>query len=149
MAVDLGFLVIETQELQEGVDRMRDVELADLISTVFGAWSFVISVALGMTPTGFIGGILPSIFITCTSGMNVYREQHDRDGFEFMNHVSLIAGLWMFMSAMQFPDNILMQYSNTFAGMWVGLFSTYAAFLRQNAPDRETVVGIRADAILG
>lgn len=147
MAIDLGVIVIETQELERGVDRMRDVELADLIAAVFGAWSFVISVGLGMTPHGFFAGILPSIFIATSSGMNVYRERHGRDGWEFMNHVSLVAGLWMFIAAMQFPENIVMLYSNTFTGMWVGVFSTYAAFLRQNDLNRETVIGLRSDAL--
>ncbi len=147
MAIDLGFVVVKSRQLEERMGRMTDVQLADLIAAVFGVWSLLISLALGLTLTGFIGGILPSLLITCAAGINVYRERMGHDGFEVMNHISLLSGFWMFIAVMQFPDNVLMQFSNTFAGMWVGLFSTYAAFLRQNNPDRETVVAIRSDLL--
>lgn len=146
MAIDLKFATITSQQIDHSVQRLRDVELADMIAAVFGAWAFIISLAFFLY-TGdmmiIITGILPSQFIALASGVNVMRERYGYDGWERMNQISLFAGLWMLMASAAFPGHIVMQFSNTFAAMWIGLCSAYAAFLRQNDWNRETIVQVK------
>lgn len=143
MAVDLQFLEIKTQNALEDLEGVRDVELADLAAAVFGGWSFVISLAFILLTGDMLGvltGLLPSQFILLAGGVNVWRERYGVDGWEKMNQICLISGFWMMLASMTFQTHIIMQFSNTLAGMWIGLSSTYAAFLRQNDPNRETVL---------
>lgn len=147
MPIDLGFIRLKTEELEQGVERLRDVEIADMIAAVFGTWSFIITLVFVLYTGdmfGILTGLLPSQFVALASGINVARERYGLDGWERMNQISLLAALWMLMASSMFPGHIVMQFSNTFAGMWIGLFSTYAAFLRQNDINRETVIQIRA-----
>jgi hypothetical protein len=146
MARDVRFIRIASEELIDDVDRMRDVELADLIAAVFGTWSFIISLAVVLYTgdmMGLVTGVLPSQFVALAAGINLYLERNGKNGWEYMNLVSLLAGLWMMMASSVFPGHVVMQYSNTFAAMWIGLASAYASFLRQNDPHRETQVQIR------
>lgn len=146
MTLDMGFLRIASQEALDDIERMKDVELADLIAAVFGTWSFIISLAFVLLTgdmLGLVTGILPSQFVALASGFNVFRERYGAAGWEYMNIISLFAGLWMLLASSMFPGHIVMQFSNTFAAMWIGLAAAYASFLRQNDPHRETIIQIR------
>jgi hypothetical protein len=146
MALDLRFIRIASEEVMDDVERMRDVELADLFAAVFGTWSFIISVTFVLYTgdmAGLFTGILPSQFIALAAGINLYLERHGIGGWEAMNLIAIFASLWMMFVSALFPSHAIMEFSNTFSAMWIGLASAYASFLRQNNPHRETIIQIR------
>lgn len=143
MALDLRLVRIVTEELINELQRLRDVEFADLLATVFGAWAFVLTLGLSTSVASLVTGVFPGLIILLSSGFNVYRVRQGGTGVELLNHLSLITGIWMLLSAAAFDQHIFLQYGNTFSGMWVGIASAYAAFLRQNDMDRETRMLVR------
>ncbi len=146
MALDLRFIRIASEEVMDDVERMRDVELADLFAAVFGTWSFIISIAFVLYTgemAGLFTGVLPSQFIALAAGINLFLERRGIGGWEEMNLIAIFASLWMMFSSALFTSHVIMEFSNTFSAMWIGLAAAYASFLRQNNPHRETIVQIR------
>lgn len=144
MPLDLQVLEVATEEVIDDLERLNDVEIADLMAAVFGAWSLLISLFYLLSMHAWIAGILPSLLIFLASGWNVYLRRQGQYGVERLNQISIFAGLWMMLASGVLHDHTLMAYSNTFAGMWVGISSTYASFLRQNDRNRETVFTFNA-----
>lgn len=138
--IDFRWVTVVLRELEENLDRLRDVEIADLTATAFGLWAFLVALGLADHYNHVFTSIVPGLLVFIGSGINVYRTRHGYSGFEAANQASILLALWMILSAGFLIDPSLLQYSTTFAGMWIGIASAYAAFLRQNDRRRETLL---------
>lgn len=140
--MNLKFLKVATRQAAADMERMRDVEIADLVATAFGAWACLIAsvFVLSGATLGLLTGVLPGLTVFLLTGINVYRARHGMHGFERPNQVSILIGAWMIAASAALDTGTIIQFSNTFSGMWIAIASAYAGFLRQNDRNRETVL---------